>query len=154
MIPPAFDGTRGFFNERTPLYGVNLPAVRNAWSFSGDGELNLTPIVAGGTVYVVSDSGKIFGVDEGTGSETWQAQVRNLGAPGAMAAGGGVLVVAGSDGYSGILGLHVLARRRRRGLDWPRSGRGFGRARDCLGGRVGAGGHRPRPDERLLDQLQ
>ena len=100
--PPAFDGTRGFFNERTPLYGVNLPAVRNAWSFSGDGELNLAPIVAGGTVYVVSDSGKIFGVDEGSGSETWQAQVRGLGAPGAMAAGGGVLVVAGSDGYSGI----------------------------------------------------
>ncbi len=102
VVPPAFDGTRGFFNERTPLYGVDLPAVRNAWSFSGDGELNLTPIVAGGTVYVVSDSGKIFGVDEGTGNEMWNAQVRGLGAPGAMAAGGGVLVVAGSDGYSGI----------------------------------------------------
>jgi outer membrane protein assembly factor BamB len=99
---PAFDGTRGFFNQRTPLYGVNLPAVQNAWSFSGDGELNLTPIVVGGTVYVVSDSGKIFAVDEATGAQVWSAQVRNLGAPGSLGAGEGVLVVVGYDGYSGI----------------------------------------------------
>jgi outer membrane protein assembly factor BamB len=42
-----------------------------SWSFTGDGDLDTSPLVAGSVVYVGSSAGKLYGLDASTGSELW-----------------------------------------------------------------------------------
>jgi hypothetical protein len=48
------------------------------WSFAGDGNLSSAPIIVNGVVYIGSTSGKLYGLDETTGTNVWTATV---GAP-------------------------------------------------------------------------
>jgi outer membrane protein assembly factor BamB len=80
-IYPAFDGSRAYCDTPTPLLAIDLPSGNNAWSFSGDKGLHFWPFVAGGTVYVASQSGEMFGVDESTGALAWSMQVASFGPP-------------------------------------------------------------------------
>jgi outer membrane protein assembly factor BamB len=89
---PAFDDHRLFCNLRSPLEAVDLATGATQWTFNGDGNLNLGPVVANGTVYVVSDDGAMFGADEATGAEVWSTKVAAQNAPGSTAAAEGVLV--------------------------------------------------------------
>jgi outer membrane protein assembly factor BamB len=107
---PAFAGGVGIFPDaRKPkenlTFGHTLVARRVAdgrvrWRFGGDGYLDSAPLIADGTVYVGSGSGRVYGVSLRSGRRTWSA---DTGPPvpaqwmghmwGGLAAGGGVLVV-------------------------------------------------------------
>jgi outer membrane protein assembly factor BamB len=98
---PVFDGSRAFCNMRPALEAIDLPSGASAWTFDGDMQLNLIPFAGGGTVYVASDSGKIFGVDEASGAEVWSTQADSLG--GAFPVGGEGILIANLYSGQGVV---------------------------------------------------
>ena len=96
--PPAFDGDLGFFLSAGTLRGKRLSTDETLWSFAGHGGLLTAPIVANGHVYVGSDDGDLWVLDEGTGEVAWSGDV---GAPitngNALVAAEGYLVVTASS---------------------------------------------------------
>jgi outer membrane protein assembly factor BamB len=112
-IPPVFAGRLGVFpdarrpRESSTLYGHTLVARdlgsgRVRWTFRGDGYLDGAPLIAGGTVFVGSGSGRLYGVSLRRGRVAWRGFA---GAPvpfpspggtvsGLAAAGGTLLVPA------------------------------------------------------------
>ncbi len=100
FIYPAFDSGHAYCDQRTPLLAFDLTTGAQTWTFQGDGKLNLGPFAAAGTVYVASDSGMMFGVDESTGALAWSAEADVLGAAAPIAAGEGILLAQlyGGDG--------------------------------------------------------
>ncbi len=106
---PAFHGSTGFFLKIFPLTlearDIFSGAVK--WSFTGDGTLSSAPIVLNGTVYIGSTSGKLFAVDESTGTNVWTGTVgaavnrpdeMNVSDPiTGLSAGEGLIVVPASN---------------------------------------------------------
>ena len=100
---PAFDGAFGFFLERPTATTYSLQARPlnggpSTWSFSGDGQLIGTPLVVNGVVYIGSESGNLYALNDTTGAQVW---MDNAGAPfttsQSLAAGLGTLVVPVSN---------------------------------------------------------
>ena len=98
-VPPAFDGTRGFFLSNGTLRAETVATKAVVWSFTGDGALASAPLVVGGDVYVGSAQGGLFAVNVMTGAVDWSTTVgailgfREARSPAPFAAGGGLLVV-------------------------------------------------------------
>jgi outer membrane protein assembly factor BamB len=108
---PAFAGRLGLFADaREPGEGEHLQghtlvaralgSWRVRWRFRGDGYLDTAPLIAGGTVYVGSGSGRIYGVSLRSGRVVWRARLTRpvLGAGqgnpfSGLAAADGLLVV-------------------------------------------------------------
>jgi outer membrane protein assembly factor BamB len=114
---PAFAGGLGVFPDaRKPrehlLFGHELVArsVRGGrvrWRFGGDGYLDSAPLIAGGTVYAGSASGRVYGVSLRSGRKVWSADVGVLVPAqwsgrmwGGLAAAEGLLVVPALDRVS------------------------------------------------------
>lgn len=91
VTSPAFDGTRGFCDLRTDLEAIDLTSGSTAWTYGAGLSVNMDPFVAAGTVFVSSDSGKLYEVDEQTGAMVWSTQVDPLGT-GAVVGGEGILL--------------------------------------------------------------
>jgi outer membrane protein assembly factor BamB len=92
-VPAAADGV-GFFLSDGSITAVDNAGIGSErWTFAGDGSLNVSPIVAGGLVFVGSSGGNVYGIDATTGAMTWST---NMGAavPKSLAAANGTLVVA------------------------------------------------------------
>ena len=53
------------------LSSTRLSDLVQNWTFSGDGALTTAPLVVNNTVFVGSGSGKVFGLDAGSGSQVW-----------------------------------------------------------------------------------
>lgn len=77
---PAFHGSNGFFLKvsflnisRLEARDISTGALK--WSFTGDGTLGTAPIVVNGAVYIGSTSGKLFAVDENSGTALWSGTV-------------------------------------------------------------------------------
>jgi outer membrane protein assembly factor BamB len=68
---PAFDGNQGFFPYGGTLNAVNLSNNSTSWNFS-DGTALSDDLVANGNVYVGSDAGNIYALNEATGAVDWQ----------------------------------------------------------------------------------
>lgn len=107
LTAPAFHGSTGFF--LTPFLKLEARDIISGtlkWSFTGDGTLSTAPLVVNGVVYVGSVSGKLYALDENTGSNIWTGTV---GAPvsgpdehnfvplSGLGAGEGLLVVPASN---------------------------------------------------------
>lgn len=76
---PAFHGSTGFFlTGSSTLEARDISSGTLKWSFTGDGNLSSAPIVVNGVVYIGSTGGKLFGVDESSGTNVWTGTV---GAP-------------------------------------------------------------------------
>jgi outer membrane protein assembly factor BamB len=101
-VPPALDGGR-LFTVTGGALTASAPAKGGAsWTFTGDGRLASSPLVANGTVYVGSSEGNLYAVREDSGALVWS---ENTGVPlqtreqfvdpprVAFAAGGGLLFV-------------------------------------------------------------
>ena len=69
--PPAFNGSTGFFLNLSTLEARDIFSGAVKWSFTGDGTLSSAAIVVNGTVYIGSTSGKLFALDENTGTNVW-----------------------------------------------------------------------------------
>jgi outer membrane protein assembly factor BamB len=97
---PAVDGTVAVTNARSSpgLQAVDVTTNRVLWTFDGDGQLNMTPVIAGGAVYVGSDNGTLFAVDEASGAPLWSATYGG-GTP-SLAAGQGHLFAWGESSTS------------------------------------------------------
>lgn len=75
---PAFHGSTGFFLNINSLEARDISSGALKWSFTGDGTLSSAPIVVNGMVYIGSASGKLYAVDENSGTNVWTGTV---GAP-------------------------------------------------------------------------
>ncbi|TMD38781.1 MAG: hypothetical protein E6I88_13880, partial [Chloroflexi bacterium] len=80
-VPPAFDGSRGFFETQGTLEARDL-ANNDAllWSFAGDGALDSAPVAVNGYVYVGSNEpatnvGLLYALEESSGRVVWSDQV-------------------------------------------------------------------------------
>jgi outer membrane protein assembly factor BamB len=107
FISPAFDNGRAYCNQRTPLVAFDLTTGLQTWTFSDDSQLNLAPFAAGGTVYVASDTGMMFGVDETTGTPTWSTEADRLGASTSTVGGEGILLTSLYGGGGVVAYAHV-----------------------------------------------
>ncbi|HKY41846.1 MAG TPA: PQQ-binding-like beta-propeller repeat protein [Pyrinomonadaceae bacterium] len=105
---PAFHGSTGFFlNTTSTLEARDISSGALKWSFTGDGNLRSAPIVVNGTVYIGSTGGKLYALDESTGTNVWTGTVgasvnppdeTNLLAPlTGLGAGEGLIVVPASN---------------------------------------------------------
>lgn len=92
--PPAFDGGRGYFLSRGALEARDPRSQSLIWSFTGDGQLRLAPIVVNGFVYVASASGQVWALDGATGDVAWTG---DAGAP--------ILASSEFDSESQLIGL-------------------------------------------------
>lgn len=77
---PAIGSQTGYFRDSVTSPTANLKAVDLAsgsvlWNFAGDGELVNSPVTANQYTFVESSSGKIFAVDNATGSQVWSITV-------------------------------------------------------------------------------
>jgi len=81
---PAFNGQTVFYTASnatsSALGAVDIQSGRLLWSFSGDGQLCTAPVIAGrgGQVFVGSQSGNVYELDEATGL---QISVHAAGSP-------------------------------------------------------------------------
>jgi outer membrane protein assembly factor BamB len=104
-LPPAFGDGMEFDVVANALHAVSTASGAMEWTFTPDGGVVTSALVVGGTVYVGSSIGTVFGLDVATGTVTWS---ENTGASFTgqaageeifgMGAAHGVLVVpAGND---------------------------------------------------------
>jgi len=104
---PAFHGSTGFFLNVSTLEARDIFSGTLKWSFTGDGTLSSAPIVVNSVVYVGSTSGKLYALDESTGTNMWTGTVgasvnrpdeHNLSEPlTGLGAGEGLVVVPASN---------------------------------------------------------
>ena len=104
---PAFNGSTGFFLNVSTLEARDITTGALKWSFTGDGNLSSPPIIVNGIVYIGSTSGKLYGLDETTGTNVWTGTVgaqvnrpdeHNLSEPlTGLGAGEGLIVVPASS---------------------------------------------------------
>jgi PQQ-like domain len=104
---PAFHGSTGFFLNISTLEAREISSGTLKWSFTGDGSLSSPPIVVNGTVYIGSTSGKLYALNESTGTNVWTGTVgaavnrpdeQNLSEPlTGLGAGEGLIVVPASN---------------------------------------------------------
>ncbi len=104
---PAFHGTTGFFLNISILEARDIFTGTLKWSFTGDGTLSSPPIIVNGVVYIGSTSGKLFALDETTGTNVWTGTVgasvnrpdeQNISEPlTGLGAGEGLIVVPASN---------------------------------------------------------
>jgi outer membrane protein assembly factor BamB len=75
---PAFDAGKVFYQAAGRVRAVNLATNAVAWTFTGDGQLCTSPVVAGagGQLFIGSRTGKVYEVDETTGA---QRSVHDIG---------------------------------------------------------------------------
>ena len=69
--PPVVDGNVGIFISGSVLTAQNLATGAAMWTFTGDCDVYTMPVVANGTVYVVTAKGNLYALDEQTGAMTW-----------------------------------------------------------------------------------
>ena len=102
---PAFgDGTAVLLGPGG-LTAVDAGTRATLWTQAGDGQLASAPVIAGGTAYVGSGSGTVYGYSLGTGRQVWAGDAlapvlppdeHNAQQLQGLAVGGGVLAVPAS----------------------------------------------------------
>jgi outer membrane protein assembly factor BamB len=115
---PAFHGSTAFI--LTPLFTLEARDISSGtlkWSFAGDGNLSSAPIVVNGIVYVGSTGGKLYALDQNTGTNVWTGTVgasvnrpdeHNLSTPlTGLGAGEGLIVVPASNSVVAYEGASV-----------------------------------------------
>ena len=68
---PAFDGSLAFFLAGSTLQAEDVGSGAIRWTFTGDGRLVTSPVIANGYVYVGSSSGTFYAVSALTGQQIW-----------------------------------------------------------------------------------
>ena len=84
-----------------PLKKPLRPPFREVWQFQGNVLLEFPPVIGGRRLYLLNDSGVLYGIDKHTGRKLWK---RKLGA-----------LAAASPAYSGGVVYVVLLQRTREG---------------------------------------
>ncbi|HET7176804.1 MAG TPA: PQQ-binding-like beta-propeller repeat protein [Gammaproteobacteria bacterium] len=106
--PPAFTSTMGFFLHDRTLSGVTLTDDKAQWTFTGDGELQGSPLAVDQYVFIGSATGNLYAVDSTTGLQAWNV---SLGA--AVDIGDGSMQITGLAAGDGLLivpaGTKVIA---------------------------------------------
>jgi outer membrane protein assembly factor BamB len=92
VISPAFDEGQAYCDLRSALAAFDLTTGAQAWIFLGDQQLNLGPFAAAGVVYVASNTGMMFAVDQATGALVWSTEIDPLGASSFTVGAEGVLL--------------------------------------------------------------
>jgi outer membrane protein assembly factor BamB len=96
LAPPAADATAVFAENGGQLQARTVASGHLEWTFPGDGRLDTSPIVVGGTVYEGSTTGTVFGVSAATGRPEWRADVHQP-VTGPLAEGDDLLAIPAGD---------------------------------------------------------
>lgn len=107
---PAFGGTSMFTLAGGRLVAVGASGSPDRWTF-GDGTLVTAPVVSGGTVFVGSGNGTVYGVSATTGKRIWSGSAgpeilgpdeQNADVLAGLAIGNGLLVVPAGRSLTGF----------------------------------------------------
>jgi outer membrane protein assembly factor BamB len=102
---PAFGRKNMYTLQSGKLIAVDPSGSPNRWTF-GDGTLVTAPIVSGGTVFVGSSNGTVYGVSASSGAQVWSGVAgttiagpdeQNADVLAGMAVGEGLLVVPAAN---------------------------------------------------------
>jgi outer membrane protein assembly factor BamB len=79
-VVPAFHAGLAFYLSKSVLTAVDIATSTIKWSFSGDGFLCTSPVVAGGggQVFIASGNGVVYELDEITGTQKSSASTGNV----------------------------------------------------------------------------
>jgi outer membrane protein assembly factor BamB len=81
------------------IYAGGVPQLHGVkWKFKTKGEVNSSPAVAGGMVYVGSNDGSLYAIDQQTGSQKWAAVTKGR-VPSSPAVANGLVYFGSYDGY-------------------------------------------------------
>lgn len=75
---PSSGDDQGFVESQGVLTAFDVRTGATAWTFTGDGEIEMAPIVVNDKVVIGSESGTIYLLDAGSGAQLWAG---NAGAP-------------------------------------------------------------------------
>ena len=111
--PPAIANGYGYFLQSGTLAAIDLSNNSIAWTFTGDGTLDTSPIVVNNDVIVGASSGNLYALDAATGQQVWSV---NVGATIPSGAGWGAgIPLSGLSAGHGLLivpaGNSVIAYR-------------------------------------------
>lgn len=70
-VAPSITDTALIALNSGTLSATRLNDRAQSWTFTGDGQLATAPVVVNNTVFVGATSGNVYGVDAGTGEQTW-----------------------------------------------------------------------------------
>jgi outer membrane protein assembly factor BamB len=102
---PAFSTPLAIGASGTELDAYDERSFAPRWAFPADQILSSEPLIADGTVYVASASGRVYAVDAATGhgeGATDSAPLAQPGFPIGLAAGDGILVVPTTAGLAAL----------------------------------------------------
>ena len=68
---PAITNTAVIALNAGTLSSMRRSDLVQTWTFNGDGTLATAPLVVNNTVIVGASSGKVYGLDAGTGAQVW-----------------------------------------------------------------------------------
>ena len=91
---PAVDATQSYDLQGSTLTATSLSTGSGTWSFTGDGTLDSAPLVAGSTVLIGSEDGRLYALTSATGKTQWSVSV-----------GGGILAPNEQDVSAPLTGL-------------------------------------------------
>ena len=104
---PALSGQLAFYLSNGTLSAVNLATQGTSWTFTGDGGLEIAPIVIDSVVVIGSTSGAVYALNASTGTVLWSGQAgaailgpdeQNVSTPlVGLGAGDGYLVVPATN---------------------------------------------------------
>ena len=84
------------------LFSSDTVTGNVAWTFKGDGDLQVSPIVVNGLVVIGSSAGKLYVLDGLTGKQLWSGKLP-AGVQKSMAAGQGTIVVPSGSTLSAFV---------------------------------------------------
>jgi outer membrane protein assembly factor BamB len=78
LTAPAFHDGVVFFVDQGALTAQEATTGTVRWIFRGDGAINTAPLVVAGHVYVGSERGTLYAVDEVSGTNRWSDPIMDL----------------------------------------------------------------------------
>jgi outer membrane protein assembly factor BamB len=115
-VAPAVGGGDAYSVSGGTLTAVGQSGLgTNAWTFSGDSQLDTAPLVVGNLVFEGSASGNVYAVDSSTGTSVWSANAgSDVSAPNedggmlsGLGAGEGTLIVPAGSTLVAYAGANV-----------------------------------------------
>jgi outer membrane protein assembly factor BamB len=105
-VPPAFytasNGKDYMLTLSGKLFSSRISTGDVAWSFTGDGSIDVPPIVVNGLVIAGSGAGNLYVLDGLTGTQLWTRKL-SAGVQTSMAAGQGTVVVPNGNAITAFV---------------------------------------------------
>ncbi len=107
-FPPVIDGDTFYFAPDDHLYALNTATGETEWEFVLDDMAATTPVVGLGIVFLPSQSGALYAIDQASGKALWTANpTQQSGTLESPDIHDGILYLESSDGF--LLALDAMS---------------------------------------------